>query len=70
MKTVTLSSKFQVVIPLAIRQAMGLKPGMRIVVSQHGKAIELVLAPVPALAELKAELRGCGSKLEHEAERF
>ena len=68
MKTVTLSSKFQVVIPLAIRQAMGLKPGMRIVVSQHGKVIELV--PAPTLEDLKVELRGCGSKLEHEAERF
>ena len=70
MNTVSLSPKFQVVIPLAIRQAMGLGPGMRLVVSQRGKTIALVLAPVPALAELKAELRGCGSKLEHEAERF
>jgi AbrB family looped-hinge helix DNA binding protein len=68
MNTVTLSPKFQVVIPLAVRQAMGLKPGTQLVVTQHGKAIELV--PVPTLAELQAELKGCGSKLEDEAERF
>ena len=68
MNTVTLSPKFQVVIPLAVRQAMGLLPGMRLVVSQHGKAIELVL--VPTLEELKAELKGCGSNLDDEAERF
>jgi len=68
MNTVTLSSKFQIVIPLAVRQAMGLAPGTRMVVAQHGKAIQLV--PVPTLAELKAELNGCGSALEDELERF
>jgi AbrB family looped-hinge helix DNA binding protein len=68
MNTVTLSPKFQVVIPLAVRRAMGLTAGTRLVVAQHGKAIELV--PVPTLEELKLELRGCGSKLGDEAERF
>lgn len=47
---------------------MGLAPGTRLVVAQRGKAIELV--PVPTLAELKAELKGCGSALEDEPERF
>lgn len=68
MNTVTLSPKFQIVIPLAVRRAMGLAPGTRLVVAQRGKAIELV--PVPTLAELKAELKGCGSALEDEPERF
>ena len=68
MNTVTLSPKFQVVIPLAVRQAMGLEPGMRMVVSQRGKMIALV--PVPTLEELKADLKGCGSNLDDDAERF
>ena len=68
MNTVTLSSKFQVVIPLAVRQSMGLTVGTRLVVTQRGKTIELV--PVPTLVELKAELKGCGSHLEQEAECF
>ncbi len=68
MHTVILSAKFQIVIPLAVRQAMGLAPGTRLVVTQHGKAIQLV--PVPTLAELKAELKGCGSALDDEPERF
>ena len=68
MNTVTLSPQFQIVIPLAVRQAMGLIPGMRLEVSQHGKAIELV--PVPTLEDLKVELKGCGSKLGDDAERF
>ena len=68
MNTTTLSSKFQIVIPLAVRQAMDLSPGKRMVVEQHGKAIHLV--PEPTLAELKLALEGCGSALEDEAERF
>ncbi len=68
MYTVTVSPKFQVVIPLAVRRAMGLEPGMRLVVKQHGKAIELL--PVPTLDELKAELKGCGSAIEDDPERF
>lgn len=68
MNTVTVSPKFQVVIPLAVRRAMGLAPGMRLVVKQHGKTIELV--PVPTLDELKAELKGCGSAIDEEPERF
>ena len=68
MNTVTVSPKFQIVIPLAVRKAMGLASGTRLVVTQHGKAIQLV--PVPTLAELKAELKGCGSALEDEPDRF
>ena len=68
MNTVTLSPKFQVVIPLAVRQAMGLTAGTRLVVRQTGKSIELV--PVPTLEELQAELKGCGSNIGDEAERF
>jgi AbrB family looped-hinge helix DNA binding protein len=68
MHTVTVSPKFQIVIPLAVRRALGLEPGMRLVVKQHGKAIELV--PVPTLDELKIELKGCGSAIDDEPERF
>ena len=68
MNTTTLSSKFQIVIPLAVRHAMDLSPGKRMVVEQHGKAIHLVPEPTPA--ELKLALKGCGSAIEDEAERF
>ena len=68
MNTATLSSKFQIVIPLAVRQAMGLLPGKRMVIEQHGNAIHLV--PEPTLAELKLALKGCGSTLEDETEHF
>ena len=42
MPTVTVSSKFQVVIPQAIREQMAIEPGARFSVVRHGKAIELI----------------------------
>ena len=66
MNTVSLSPKFQITIPAAIRQDMGLEPGRRMLVSRDGKAITLV--PVPTLAELQDELKGCGSQLTDESE--
>ena len=68
MNIVTKSPRFQVVKLLAARQAMGLAPGMQLLVTQNGKAIKLVL--VPTLAELQAELKGSGSTLEDAAERI
>jgi len=41
---------------------------MRLVVSLHGKTIELM--SVPTLDELEAELRGFSSAIESEPERF
>ena len=68
MNIVTLSADFQIVIPVAIREAAGLTPGSRMAVVQRGKAIHLV--PVPTLEELKVELNGCGSGLVGDVERF
>ena len=68
MSAVTLSSKFQVVIPLDIREAMGLKPGIKLSVFKLGRTIQLV--PVPTLTELQNELRGCGSDIPDEPDRF
>ena len=68
MNIVTKSPRFQVVKLLAARQAMGLAPGMQLLVTQNGKANKLVL--VPTLDELQAELKGSGSTLEDAAERI
>ncbi|TSD53356.1 AbrB/MazE/SpoVT family DNA-binding domain-containing protein [Variovorax sp. KBS0712] len=68
MTTVTVSSKFQVVIPQAIREQMAIEPGARFSVVRHGKAIELI--PVPTLEELQAELRGIPTDIVDDPERF
>jgi AbrB family looped-hinge helix DNA binding protein len=68
MKTVTLSSKYQIVMPPDVREPLGLKPGAQLSVFRVGRTIQVV--PVPSLAELKAQLRGCGSDLAQEPDRF
>jgi AbrB family looped-hinge helix DNA binding protein len=68
MSTVTLSSKYQIVIPQDVRESMGLKSGTKLSVFRMGRSIQLV--PVPTLAELQSELRGCGSDIPNEPDRF
>ena len=42
MHAVTLSPKFQVVIPLSVRRNMGLRPGQRMKVVEYDGRIELI----------------------------
>lgn len=54
--TVTLSPKFQIVIPKAMREAMKLKKGMEMeLISLQGN---IMLIPVKSLKELKGSLKG------------
>ncbi|MCX6105882.1 MAG: AbrB/MazE/SpoVT family DNA-binding domain-containing protein [Proteobacteria bacterium] len=54
--SVKVSPKFQVVIPEAVRVAIGITPGSRMEVIAKGKVAYLV--PVPDGAELQAALAG------------
>ena len=67
MQTVTVSPKFQVVIPLAVRQAMGLKPGQKIQVIQLGNRIELI--PVIKAKKLRGFLKGIDTTIERDDDK-
>ena len=54
--TATLSSKFQISVPKAVREEIGLKAGQRFVFVPKGG--NLVLVPVPSRAELFGKYRG------------
>ena len=51
MSTVTLSPKFQVVIPLQIREALGLKPGQKVEAMQYLDRVEFI--PVRSAREMR-----------------
>jgi AbrB family looped-hinge helix DNA binding protein len=53
MHAVLVSTKGQIVLPIAVRKAMGLKPGMRVDVKLEGKRAVVTLAPSPSTASLK-----------------
>ena len=56
METVTISPKFQVVIPKSIREQLGLVPGQKVQAIAYGGRVELV--PVRPAQELRGILRG------------
>jgi len=69
MDTVTVSPKFQVVIPQSVRESVGVKPGDRMVVLQKGDVIYLVR--VGDIRSMKGFAKGVSSKgVRDESERF
>ena len=56
METVTLSPKFQVVIPKKIRERMGLKPGEKLQIISLDNRIEII--PIRPMSEMKGFLKG------------
>lgn len=67
MQTVTLSPKFQVVIPRTIREAMGLRPGARVQVLQYGDRIEFI--PVKKMRRMRGFLKGIDTGIERDPDR-
>ena len=66
MKTVTISPKFQVVIPKEIREQLDLSPGQKIQAGVCGNRIELI--PVRLAAEMRGFLKGIDTRIERESD--
>jgi len=62
METVTVSPKFQVVIPQKVRKALGLKPGQKVQVIPYEGRIELI--PVEPIRRGRGFLRGIKTDVE------
>jgi len=62
MNTVTVSPKFQIVIPRDLRERMGIRPGQKLEIFRIGDVIEL--APVKSLKTLRGSLPGLHSEVE------
>lgn len=67
MDTVTLSPKFQVVIPQAIREALQLSPGEKFRVMRYGDRVELI--PVKKMKELRGFARGMDTAIRRDRDR-
>jgi AbrB family looped-hinge helix DNA binding protein len=67
MSVVTVSAKFQVVIPRRIREALGIRPGQKLQAFQYGNRIELV--PVRPLSEARGLFAGIETDVEREPDR-
>ncbi|MGH8190251.1 MAG: AbrB/MazE/SpoVT family DNA-binding domain-containing protein [Rhodanobacteraceae bacterium] len=67
MQAVTVSPKYQVVIPQAVREAMGLTPGTKLQVLQYGDRIEMI--PVRSAKSLRGTLRGIDTSVPRDRDR-
>ncbi len=62
MNTVTVSPKYQVVIPKNVRQLAGIRPGQKLEVFRVGDIIELV--PVKDVKTMRGSLPGLNTDVE------
>lgn len=62
METTTLSSKFQLVLPKAVRDSLNLKPGQRFMVRASKHGIELL--PCEPISALRGFLDGANTDLD------
>jgi len=67
METVTVSPKFQVVIPAKVRRSLGIRPGQQVQVIQYEGRIELI--PLVSLKKARGILRGIDTEVERETDR-
>jgi AbrB family looped-hinge helix DNA binding protein len=68
MNLVSVSPKYQVVIPKAIREALNIRPGQKMQVIRYGDRIELI--PVRSIKEARGFLKGIDTQIEREEDRI
>lgn len=68
MQTVTVSPKFQIVIPKSVREAFGLRPGQKMQIMEHDGRI--VLIPEKDIQELRGFIKGINTRLGREEDRL
>ena len=66
MDTVTISSKYQMIIPRAIREKWNVKPGQKVRLIIIGNRLEVV--PVRDIKEARGFLQGMSSNIERDEE--
>jgi len=68
MTTITVSPKFQVVIPKEIRQKLNLKPGQKLQVIQLGNRIEFII--LKDIKDARGFLKGINTDINREGDRY
>ncbi len=67
MQSVTVSPKYQVVIPKTVREALNVRPGQKLQVIEYAGRIELI--PERDIKELRGFLRGINTEFKREEDR-
>lgn len=68
MTAVTVSPKFQIVIPKDVREAMGIVSGQKVQVLTYRNRIELI--PIKPMKKLKGFLKGIDTEVKRDKDRL
>ena len=68
MTTVTVSPKFQVVIPKEVRESMGIISGQKVQMLTYCNRIELI--PIKPMSKLKGFLKGIDTEVPRDKDRL
>ena len=68
MQTVTVSPKFQVVIPKEMRESLKLAPGQKVQALLYENRIELI--PVRPIKKMRGFLKGIDTTIDRESDRL
>ena len=68
MKAVTVSPKYQIVIPKDVREQMGIEPGQKMAVMVFQGRIQVI--PLGPMEELRGFLKGIDTNIEREPDRI
>jgi AbrB family looped-hinge helix DNA binding protein len=67
-ETVSVSTKYQVVIPKAVRDALGIQPGQKVQMLHYQNRIELI--PILPMRQARGMLRGIDTSIDRESDRL
>jgi len=67
METVTVSPKFQVVIPRRVRESLGIRPGQKIQVLLYENRMEFI--PLRRMKEMRGFVKGIDTTVERDKDR-
>jgi len=67
MQSVTVSPKYQIVIPKTVREALNVRPGQKMQVVEYSGRIELI--PERDIKELRGFLKGINTEFKREKDR-
>ena len=67
MTTLTVSSKYQIVIPARMRESLGIRPGEKLHAIEYRGRIELV--PVKSMRSARGSLKGLDTSVPRDADR-
>lgn len=68
MRAVTVSPKFQVVIPKDVRESIGIISGQKVQMLTYGNRIELI--PIKPMSEMRGFLKGIDTEVPREKDRI